>query len=166
MRFYDLADFEPDGQLAKRLGYNRIFRNGDALKLSGRPEPNTKTITNSNNQQVLLRSLADRNTIGIAFSDNKPDAKVVVDAAEKGKPIFFISASLLIGNHKDIQKSLYSIRKLFRVAKKARAKTGILTFARSKEQLLSVMQLIEIAKLIGADETEAKKMISMLGDAL
>jgi hypothetical protein len=52
------------------------------------------------------------------------------------------------------------VSKLFEYAKKSKIDVMFVTLARSNAFLCSCMQLVEIAKLIGAEEEYAKRSIS------
>jgi hypothetical protein len=166
MKYFDIViTNEAEPQLAARLGYERVLVAGkdidilDNLHFNGR----RKAIVRGRNVGTLMRAIKEQNVIGVMIDDNLTMGKVIAAAKENEKPIVVSTEGLNRRNYLERQKAIYRLRKLFRLLAKTRNEVILVTLAPDRHSLLSVGQMIEVAKFLGADEAKSRQMISTLG---
>ncbi len=150
-------------ELAKRLGYSRIFTSSDIS--IARKQSVRKCIFIGSEKGRLDHAIRDSSVIGIVLEDSIESKSVIEHAASEGKPIFLIATHLTSAATQARLRSIYRMRRLFGFARHARASIGIISLASEPAELLSSMQMLEIAKMLGADEPYAKEMLEVLSGA-
>ncbi len=170
MDFYDLVGpgFKPDGDLAARLGYKSVFTAGnellviDAGKESGGHLP---YVANGNNQGRLAYH-AKNGAQGVMPDGFAADASLI-ETMRDGECIMVIAISQITqAGAESRPKMLYMAAKLFSACRKAGINVAFVSMARSRAYLESYIQMIELAKLIGADEQYARYSISRVNGTL
>ncbi len=165
MKYTDLTLMEsPDTELAARLGFLRVLGSIHIAVSSSSSSPEGPHIVISDSQGELSKALRESSVAAIVVKDSAIMRKVFAEAAEREKPLLLIATELTCAEGRQRLRNIYRMKNLFRIAKHAGCRIGIVTLARDRESMLSVMQMIELAMLIGATRSEAKNMLLVLGD--
>ena len=172
MDYYDIAyetcDINKD--LEARLGYKRIFlTNKDVKIIDG-----STRYKNSEIEGSIFLNAGEDNIIGVlnaspravSFLDSKINKKALEQMAER-KILLCLPISILTSSY-GLQRSrnLYLMGKLFNYAKSMKISVSFVTLAKNNMNLCSYLQLIELAKVLGADEEYARKSISSTNKSL
>ncbi len=166
LEFFDIAHAGvADDAACKALGFGRILAmekdisvsrlasdkiedsifigRGDALQIAAKRRPKAICITDFRIDRSLIAAMRDREiALCIGFND-------------------IISS---VGLRR--QAMLYMSSRLFDYARKKDVEVAFASMANSKVMLLSYVQLIELAKLIGADDAYARRSLSMVTPGL
>lgn len=162
-RYYDLVyqDSIPVN-LAERLGYRKIFTTKEINILDSVPHSSpARFILASKNPSELMKALKSSEIAGLIIPDNEIVRKVFEAARESSVP-FFITASDLTVPGRYRPRNIARARMFLSQARCYGADVGIITLSKSKEYVMSSMQLISLSMVIGADEAYARKMVSLL----
>ncbi len=102
----------------------------------------------------------------VVFPDSRINKKALEQMKER-EIALCIQLSQLTGSH-SLQRSrnLYMASKLFDYAAGIGIEVSFATFAKSREHLCSYMQIIELAKLLGASEEYARGSLSGTNNSL
>lgn len=165
MDFYDIAmaSCEFESAFAQRLGFKKIFVCGRDIQLinadKGSSFPKEDFIAIGANKNNLLTA-ARSGASAVAIADSRIDRKLMEELREQ-KTTLILPTSLITSSYSlERPKRLYLISKLYSHAKKLGIDVGFATMAESRQNMCSYIQLIEIAKLVGADEQQARHGIS------
>jgi len=145
--FYDIAYFDVDKGLTKLLGYKRIYCIGKDVSLN---EEGDYIIADAQ----VLHKFKLSNIIGVRAS--KVDKALFQKIKENDKPIIIDISNLL---SKDFIREYNTGRNILRNAIKMGLSVSLASFAKDEEHLLSALQMLEIAKFLGAGEERAKEML-------
>ncbi|MGD0729118.1 MAG: hypothetical protein ABR981_03515 [Candidatus Micrarchaeaceae archaeon] len=106
------------------------------------------------------------NPKAIVFSDLRINKKAIEQMRDK--EIILCIQTSNISNSADLQRSkiLYMTSKLFDYARSMKLDISFASFARREHELCSYMQMLELAKLIGANEEYARRSISEVNKSL
>jgi hypothetical protein len=171
MRFFDLVaiDYDSLDQLAKRLGYNRIFRLDSDFKIVEslkEADSNGKKIVRSDKFEVVAKSLRRNEILGVLPCNDTVSKKVLEIIKNDGKFLFIpISPVICAEDAMRIQK-LVKTRMLIRNALAAKVKICLISLAEKKEGIISSMQMLEVASFLGMDQKCSKEALSALGGFL
>lgn len=147
------------GHLWKQLGFKKIIMAESDVKLS---LPGSKGIEGSICVGVAgeaLNAAAKQSPKAVIISDSRIDRKLL-DTLKAKNVILCVSLDKILGSAGlRRSSSIYLTSKLVQYAIKRGIRTTFVTFAGTEEMLCSPVQLIEIAKLLGADENYARKAI-------
>ncbi len=160
----DLANVDVDERLAKRLGYAAILTVGKSLRLG--------SVKGGDNRSVLLSTDKDAaravrsGGIGLIFDNYAIDGKLIAEL-EANDSIMYISMRQIVSNYGfGRSRSISMARKLLSYAMRKRVRVGFISFADSVDCLCSKVQMIELAKLIGAGESYARTALSQTNSEL
>lgn len=163
MAYYDLVKMEAvERKTASILGYKKIFLKNEIPIVNG-PESNGKCIVMNGEPGMLSRALRRSNVIGIIIRDNELIRQAVEEAAENGKLLVFPIRDITCTDTRTRMRNLYRMRGLMAFATHSKAKISLVTLAEDESELLSTIQMLEIAKFLGAKEDHAREMLSNLG---
>ena len=169
MQYFDITNSPNvfDKELAKRLGFKKIFNAGSEIEIVENLERQTKRpfLIFSGNPNIISTLIKYEGAIGILTNGETINQQILDKVRENKKLIVFNSYYLTISQKERVSK-IYKLRKLFKEAYKAKVNSTIISLAPNPDYLLSFMQLFEIAKLIASDEHHAKKMLTNLGEIL
>ncbi|MFP3288892.1 MAG: hypothetical protein RXO35_00425 [Candidatus Micrarchaeota archaeon] len=146
--FYDIAYFDVDKALTKLLGYKRIYCIGKDISLN---EEGDYIIADAQ----ALHKFKLSNIIGVRVS--KVDKALFQKIKENDKPIIIDISNLL--SKGDFIREYNTSRNILRNAIKMGLRVSLASFAKDEEHLLSALQMLEIAKFLGAGEERAKEML-------
>jgi len=146
MVYFDLASFEVDGKLSRRLGYKKIYAAGKDVWIFERPDNrHVPQIVISKDPGVLFSALRSRDVKGIIFRDNEFAKRVAKKAAESGKTIFVPLAQLLEVSERERSSRAGRMRKIIMYAHKFKAPVRLVSLAEQPYQLLSAAQMAGLA---------------------
>jgi hypothetical protein len=172
MQFYDIVALKEEidlKQLAHRFGYAEIFLVGkDAEIVSDVKRLNEEGsfIVRSGNNETLSKAVRSNSVIGVIVDDSKVSGKFIEELRTHEKLLFIPAAPLVCPAQENRLRNLFWAKGILRTALMGKAKVALVTLASEKECLLSSGQMLEIAKLLGANEKIAKEMLSSLGGPL
>lgn len=165
MEYYDVVSGScgTDDGMARRLGFKKIFKTGTDVRLTDLDDPKNKgadsgIITGSDKGRLLACAKGD--VRAVIVSDSRIDKKLMAQMSENGIalciPVSAITSSYGLAR----SRTIYLMNNLFSYARKSGIEVAFVTLAGSKIHTASVMQLIELAMLVGADEAYARDSIS------
>ena len=163
-RYFDITTAKFDSGFYKRLGFYYFFTLGEDVLISDNPQQANKlVILSSRNDGKILRHLNTENVIGAIIEGNSRQRLLMEALSKSGKPAFIAANGILNAEPRARIRRLHEARKFVRDS--ARYKTGIamVSMAQSREELLSSMQMFELAKLIGLPEEKARSSNEILG---
>lgn len=166
--YYDIAydSCSVDSALEKRLGYKKIFIANKDIKViedtKGNVEDNI--IVNSNRLNAL--AVLSQSPNAVILSDLRIDKKLMEQMLEKEIAICLPMYMITGNSGMNRSKTLYMMSKLLDYAMSLELDVSFITLAKSSSNLCSYMQLIELAKLLGADEQYARKSVSEINSSL
>lgn len=160
MRYFDITEMSVDEQLLKTLGFKGIFQLGNEV---GRfPSGKGKSVAFMSDREAFSRAARSRETLAIV-ADALPLQKKYLELMREGeKMLIFPVGALTALNSSQLVRGIAQLRAAFSTAKQARVKSAVATLAKTSDYLLSSMQLIEIARLLGNSDEEAKAAVQRL----
>lgn len=164
MDFYDLASegCTFDDAFARRLGFKKVFTINKDIKAVGHgSEANTaQNAIAFGKDKAQLFSLVRHGASFVAITDSYIDKKLM-QGIKENKCILCMPMSIITASYGlERSRNAYRMKKLFEHARKMGIEVAFVSMAKTKEYMNSYMQLIELAKLIGADERYARYSIS------
>ncbi len=158
-----LSSCGADVSFGRKLGFEGIGVVGNGIVAVNADDPNAKVpegraiaFGSAENMSALVR----KGIAGVCISGYKIDRKLIEDMSANDC-ILCISTKEITNSYGIRRaKAIYRASKLFRLAKKRKIRVAFATMASSTGEMLSKIQLIEIAKLIGAEEQYARYSIS------
>jgi len=170
MEYYDVA-YETcgtDSKLEKRLGYERIFSSKEAKVVDGNSykgsEVEDSLFISSPRANIMAALKASPKAV--VFPDSRIDRKVIKVVAEREVALCIPIGDLTSSYGLQRSRSLYMTSKLFDYARSKKIDVSFVTLARDRTQLCSYIQLIEMAKLLGASEEYARESISKINKSM
>ena len=171
MDYYDIVlnTCKIEDGLESRLGFKKMFMTGRDVGLFEVDSPKVKNaaggiIIGANKGKLF--ACARGEVKAVVISDSRIDKKLIEWMAGNGivlcMPMSAITASFGI----DRAKIIYLMEKLFSYAKKSGVHVSFVTLAGSNLYLSSIEQLVELAKLVGADEQYARYSIGSINRTL
>jgi hypothetical protein len=164
LAYYDIVsegcDFSEDFQ--KRLGFSKVFSAGkdigiyDADKKAGDCDGCIAYGSNASNMIHMVRSGAK----AIMLKDFKIEKKLLEIAIENGCVLLVPFNGIISSYGFERSRNLFKASKFLSYATKKDAKISFISMASSKMGMCSYMQLVELAKMLGASEEEARDGIS------
>jgi hypothetical protein len=159
--FYDIAypgALSPGGAQAT-LGFKRIFAIGREIRLvdtdeAGRGSPAGALCMGRAGEALCAAAKASPRAICIR--DYRIDRKLVETMRERELTLCIGLDRLMAGHGLARSRAIYMASKLLRYAMGRRLRIAFATLAGSEELLASPMQIIEVARLLGADERTAR----------
>ncbi len=116
--------------------------------------------------QGNLISAASSGVAGIYIPDCNIDKKLIQTMADNGTALCISLSDLMRAYGLRRSRLLFKMGKLFLYAKKEKVPVSFATMAQNDSMMCSYMQIIEIAKLVGADEEYARKSLRETNKAL
>jgi hypothetical protein len=164
---YETCDINKD--LERSLGFKRIFVANKDVKIvdGGHYKGNDveKSIFIDSGKGEIFSAL-NLSPAAVVFFDMKINKKALEQMKERKIALCMPISALTSSYGLQRSRSLYMMTKLLHHAKSIKLDVVFLTLAKTKTNLCSYMQLLEIAKLIGADEEYARKSMSEISKLL
>ncbi len=166
MEYSDIAAMEavPEST-AKVLGYRKIFGRRE-IEVNEVPSQHSACVVRSSEPGVLGMALRRSNVIGVMIKDNELIRRTVEEAAEAEKALFLSAHELTCVETRERLRNLYRMRSLLSFAMRTGAEVRLVSLAQEDSCLLSAMQLVELARFLGAGEAHAKEMVRWMGGFL
>lgn len=171
MKYYDLVanSCEFSNDIVKKLGFERILRAGIDIKFmdvdTEKGAPCGNCIAYGTNKKRLA-AFASSGARGIAIKDMRGDGKLLNIMGENDCILCVPTNIFTSSTGIERSKLLYRAEILLNVARKKHIKVSFISAAESKLHMCSYIQLIEIAKLVGAEERFARNSISAVNGEL
>ncbi len=162
MDFYDLVgqDCKVSEQLAMKLGFKKIFVINKEVSAAGAGVKASEPFIAFGKDKNQLISLIKAGANAAAITDSYIDKKLM-DVMKENSCILCIPMSMVTASYgMERSRNIYKIKKLFEYAEKQRIDVAFVSMAKSEHYLNSYMQLIELAKLVGASDHYARISIS------
>ncbi|MGC8586066.1 MAG: hypothetical protein ACP5K5_00785 [Candidatus Micrarchaeia archaeon] len=164
MDYYDIVLSSGLEKLGGMLGYKKILIAGKDFPVAeiGSNENQSGRVAIGRDTKVLLK--ACRTFASAVILNTYAIDKSLIEGLKEYRIPLIIPFNQIIGNKGfRLSKSLYLARRLFLYAKKKKIEVGFATLADSELGMESYIQLIELAKLIGASDEDARKGLNVAG---
>lgn len=113
-----------------------------------------------------LSSVLNMSPKAVAFPDSKIDKKALEQMRDRGITLCLPTSVITDSYGLQRSRNIYMMGKLFTYARSIKLDAAFVTLAKSNAHLCSYMQLIELAKLVGADEEYARRSIGQINKSL
>jgi RNase P/RNase MRP subunit p30 len=160
MQYFDIVDMEDVP--VEKLGYKKIFNNKNITLYNANQEKKGLPYIIEADSSELNKYIKRDNIIGIIIRDLFLDRNLIELAKQNEKFIIFKSTKLTNSSSWELIRNINKMRFVLKYCMHVDAMTAIATMAKNNDELLSAIQQLEIAKLIGADEEYAKYMLHSL----
>ncbi len=169
MKHYDIAfgGFDINGGLAKRLGFERIFRLGSDIPYV---DVDSKAVSLKTDRTFMAygkdktRLLKEaRNGAVLSIADFFIDRKLMAIIKDLGTKLVVPMSDILEASYIERSKRIYRASHFVRFAIKSGMEVYFASMAKSALYLNSRAQLLELAKALTADEDYARRSMSALG---
>ncbi len=162
MPFYDLAHQTAlHGYIWKQLGFKKIGVAESNVKIS---LPGSKNIAGSicvGPSGEHLNAAAKQSPRAIIINDSRIDRKLLDTMKAKNVILCIPFDRILSSVGLRRSSAIYMTSRLVQYAIKREIRVAFVSFAGSEEMLCSPVQLIELAKLLGAKEEYARKAVEV-----
>lgn len=163
MKCSDVVSFNVPEELARKLGFGKIFVSGRDLFISEIPVENGKPqIIISRDPSRLIGGVRNPNVIGIIFAGGDLTKTVLEKVVEYKKAVFVPVGRLLSVDVRERGPELGRIRKIVLASRKAGANVRLVTLAGSDIELLSKRQLLAVAGLV----LDGRRDFGVVGEVL
>lgn len=165
MKYYDLVapGFEPDPSLVRRLGFEKAFSCGKDIAFLNSDSgavSESRFVCAGHNANGMMAAI--RNGASAIVPLGLEIERKVAEYAEGSETVVCMPVSRIIsgfgfGRVRNIGRA----KSLLDVCRKYGTKFTFITFAENALGMRSYMQVIEIAKMLGASESEARAAVSI-----
>ncbi|MCL4403130.1 MAG: hypothetical protein M1500_03050 [Candidatus Marsarchaeota archaeon] len=173
MHFYDIVlnSCDVSKDLTAKLGFTSVGRAGSDI---GIIDANAQHVIKESIGKAIafgsdegkLSALVRKGVAAVHIDGYKIDRKLMEEIAANDCILCIDTKSITNSYGTRRTKALYRASRLFKLAKKRKIRVSFATMAASVDEMLSKIQIIEIAKLIGADEQYARYSISEINGYL
>lgn len=167
MDFYDIVsqDCKVDDSFAKKLGFKKVFVLNKDIKAVGHGNEKEDDIYDSiafGKAKEQLMSLVKRGAPAVAITDSYIDKKLM-DTIADNKCMLVMPMSIITSSYGvERSRNIYRMSKLYDYARRKKIEVVFASMAKTPQYMNSYSQLIELAKLIGADEQYARSSMNKL----
>ncbi len=165
MEFYDIVSetcaFEP--QFAERLGFKRIFILGKEIIAAG-----SKGIGNREVPAIAfgrgeqLFQLMKHGARAVSVTDSYIDRRLLASMRERDCILCMAMSTITASYGVERSRNIYKMSKLFKEARKLGIEVAFASMAKDRNYMNSYIQLVELAKLVGADEQYARQSLNKI----
>lgn len=158
-----------DAKTAKLLGFKKVFNSTDGISIITEPQsigPHETNVIIEGHCGYIAKYINDKRVIGMIIEDFQADRNLIEHARHKEKIIMINAGKITNSNDNYRARNLIRARELVKNALHYKIKIAISSTARNPNEVLSAGQLIELAKILGANEEQSKNMLTSLVDAL
>ncbi len=164
MDFYDIvgSECEFDEKFAARLGYRQVFVAGKDIVVADadREGPSHAAYIAKGGNVSRLVYHVKNGARGVITEDFNLEAKLLEAMAACGCVAVICTDRIIGAAAESRSRMLYKASRMFSNARKCDVNIALVSMARSRAYMESYMQLVELGKLIGADDRYARHMIS------
>ncbi len=169
MAYYDIAlqSCSLNAELESTLGFEQIFVAGKDVALIGAGKKGnfSGAIVAGTNSNVLLEA-SRSGARALVIEDMHIDRSLMDTMAKKGTVLCLSISRIISKDGMERSKEIFLMRGLFNYARSKGIHVAFVSLAASHIGICSCMQLIEFAKMIGADEQYARYSISTVNKAI
>lgn len=171
MNFYDIAadSCAFDSALEKRLGFKKIYIINKDIAAVGHGDENRQVTGRSiafGKAEEQLLALVKNGAAAVSITDSYIDRKLM-EAIRENKCLICLPMSAITASYGvERSRNIYKMKRLFAEARRRGIDVCFASMAKTPANLNSYMQLVELAKLVGADERYARHSISEITKAL
>jgi hypothetical protein len=163
--FYDIVSetCSVDGKLAERLGLKKIFVLNKDVRAVGADNSQNRNVDDGiafGRDQNQLLNLVKRGAVAVAITDSYVDKKLLNEIKERGCILLMPMTAITASYGLQRSHNIYKMAKLFSAARKMGIDVCFASMAKTPIYMNSYIQLIELAKLVGADDTYARYSLS------
>jgi RNase P/RNase MRP subunit p30 len=161
--YYDIAlqSCNIGAALESSLGFKRIFRAGkDVALMSAGKKGNFRNAIVSGTNKEMLAEASRTGARALVIEDMRIDRSLMDTMVKKGTLLCMPMRAITSREGLDRSKEIFLMRGMFDYAKHRGMHVAFVSLAASCPELCSSMQLIEFARLLGADEQYARYSIS------
>lgn len=156
MEAFDLVRTDVEAAFAERLGFKEI--------LPFRSIKNSTRIGMSSDANILQKVRSGG--VGVISEDYSIDGKLIAEMKANGTALYISLGRIINSYGLRRSRNIYLARRMFRYAKRKRLSMGFVTLADSDGQMCSAIQMLSLAKLIGADENVARSSLEKVNSLL
>ena len=170
MRYYDIVfdSCNVDEKVERKLGFDKIGvipRDIEMIDVDRKkPERNCRCIAYGSFGNLL--GSVNMGVAALRLQEPTIDKRLIAAMAENGTALCIPISDITSLYGLKRSRTLYKIGKLFAYVKKAGVDVSLITGARSDSMLCSYMQIIEVARLFGADEADTRRSLSEVNRGL
>jgi hypothetical protein len=158
-----------DKHLEERLGYKKIFVSNKDVKIVDGNHYKNNEVENSifvNTNEANIIGVLNLSPRAVVFYDMRINKKALEQMAERKIALCMPISTLTSLYGLQRSRALYMMSKLLDHAIGIKLDVAFASLAKSNTNLCSYIQLLEIAKLLGAGEDYARKSISQTNKSL
>lgn len=168
MQFFDLVNFQDESLelLSRRLGYRKMLVAGRDVEIVTKPIPEMrkKGIIVSDDLESVTKALKQNSILGLIAVGSALDKKVLAEIKETEKVLFVPLSRVTCAGGESRAHALARTRSIVKNAMAARVPLALISFAESRECVMSPLQMIEVAGFVGIDQAVAKVALGKLGE--
>ncbi|MEM0094750.1 MAG: hypothetical protein QXF41_01785 [Candidatus Micrarchaeaceae archaeon] len=163
MYYFDITEMHDkvSDDLVRRLGFKKVFNISWGIATTIQQRQGKRLIINPATEAIARKAARSKSVVAFVANRNYTK-KMLREISAEGKPLIF-SARDLIFSDQLIQRIIWN-SDLLKRALHYKVKVAIASFARDSDEMRSAEQLIEMAKMLGADEALSKRMLGANGD--
>jgi hypothetical protein len=168
MNHFDLLGkgMQMDGVEAARLGFRKVFSMCKDIGMLGAmpacATPSGRSIMCGGPAQVM-KQIRDARVVGAIIAGSVIDRRLLQEMHSEGKTLIFAVGDVTLMQRGARFRELSRMRSLLMNATHYRVECAMVSLASAGEAVLSSAQLIEVAKAIGAGDTQAGMMLGRMG---
>jgi hypothetical protein len=168
--YYDIvfSSCNIDGSLVSRLGFSKIGVIPDSiafLDLEKQGVGKERKVIASGPAGKLI-SAANMGVAAVYLKGMEADKKLMASLADNGVALCISLSDITENDGLRRSHTIFKAGRLLSSARKNGVDIAFVTLARSRSSMCSYMQIVELAKLIGAEESYARKSISEVNGRL
>lgn len=164
MHYYDLV-FETctvNESIERKLGFEKIIVANNGIRvvdLDNRNFDGEKRIIGIGKDSTRLASAIKSGIPAVSLAEPTIDKNLIETMRDNGCALFIRLSDIMSFYGMKRTRLIYKMGRLFEYSMR-KVDIGFITLAKSNSMMCSYMQMIELAKMIGADEGYARKSIS------
>jgi RNase P/RNase MRP subunit p30 len=170
MRFFDLVCFQDESvaDTGVRLGFRKVFVSGRDVGVVEEYKSGQKyrQIIRSDDIGRISKALRQGDVIGMMPQSSSVSRKTLDTIMSNEKALFLPLRWVTCSDRTARIQNLAKARTSVRNALVARVPISIVSMAESGDELISSLQMIEVAGFLGLERERAKSALSLLGGLL
>ena len=169
MRYYDIVmdTCTVSERLERMLGFARIGVSGRGVDVVAADKSSAGSgVVVVGKDAARLASAAKSAAAAICLEEPAVDKELLRAMADNGCALCIPLSRIMESFGMRRPRLIYKTERLFSAAKREGVPVAFVTLARSNSLMCSYMQLIELAKMVGADEQYARNSISVTNKGL
>jgi hypothetical protein len=161
LEYYDIVSetCDPSDNLAERLGFRKIFSINKDIPAMGAGFKQGKETGEGiafGRDVTQLITFVKNGVKAVSITGSFIDEKLMEAIAANGTILCLPMSQITASHGQERSKNVFRMRRLFKKAMKMKIPISFASMAKTPKFMNSYMQLIELAKLIGADDKYAR----------